>query len=204
VPAQHPVAVLPAFDPDSGDLNAVVETTQGSRHKFTFDEKRGLYFLSAVLPVGASFPYDFGFVPSTLGGDGDPLDVLILANGPTFVGCLVPARLIGAITARQMDAAGTDGTEGTVGTREENDRLIAVPAASRPHDVIRSLDDLGAPLLEEIEHFFVSYHEIKGKIFEPTGRKGPRAATTLVRAGEALFATKHPTRKRSAAARRRR
>jgi inorganic pyrophosphatase len=192
---RHPIAKLPAFDPDSGDLNAVVETTQGSRNKFTFDAKRGLFHLSGVLPAGASFPYDFGFVPSTLGGDGDPLDVLILMDEAAFVGALVPARLIGVITARQREGNGPT---------EENDRLIAVPSKSRTHEGIRSLEELGDQLLAEIEHFFVSYNEIKGKVFEPTGRKGPRAATTLVEHGQALWAKKHRASKRPSTAKKRR
>jgi inorganic pyrophosphatase len=192
---RHPVAELPAFDPESGDLNAVVETTQGSRNKFTFDETRGLFHLSGVLPAGASFPYDFGFVPSTLGGDGDPLDVLLLMDEAAFVGALVPARLIGVITARQREGDGPI---------EENDRLIAVPSTSRTHEDVHSLVDLGDQLLEEIEHFFISYNEVKGKVFEPTGRKGPRAARTLVEAGEALWAKKHRKPKRASRAKEKR
>jgi inorganic pyrophosphatase len=175
------VTGLPPFDEGSGDLNAIIETTQGSRNKFTFDERRALYFLSGVLPAGASFPYDFGFVPSTLGDDGDPLDVLVLMDEPAFVGCLVPSRLVGVITATQQE--GDD-------PPERNDRLIAVAAASRTHEGIRTLADLAAPLLEEIEHFFVSYNEIKGKRFEPLERKGPRAAATLVHEGAARHAAK--------------
>src|SRR6185369_1482784 len=95
------VATLPPFDEQSGDLNAVVETIAGSRNKFAYDEELGLFRLKGVLPAGASFPFDFGFVPSTKGGDGDPLDVLVLMDEPAFAGCLVPARLVGVITAQQ-------------------------------------------------------------------------------------------------------
>jgi inorganic pyrophosphatase len=183
---KHPVLALPPFDDDSGDLNVVVETVQGSRNKFTFDETLGLYRLSGVLPAGASFPYDFGFVPSTLGDDGDPLDVLLLMDEAAFAGCLVSARLLGAIRARQTEE------DGTV---EQNDRLIAVAARSRVHEGVRALDDLSDALLEEIEHFFVSYNEIKGKRFEPTDRVGRRAAKTMVEEGAARHGAKK--RKRS-------
>jgi inorganic pyrophosphatase len=180
---RHPrsAATLPAYDKDSGDLNAIVETTKGNRNKFTFDEELGLFTLTGILPAGATFPFDFGFVPSTLGGDGDPLDVLLLMDEPAFTGCLVPARLIGVITARQTERDGTT---------ERNDRLIAVAAKSRTHEEVRALDDLSAVLLDEIEHFFVSYNEIKGKKFEPTGRKGPHKAAALVQEGEERFAKK--------------
>jgi inorganic pyrophosphatase len=176
MPTPQSIASLPAFDRDAGTLNVVVETVRGSRNKITFDPVRGLWELTGVLAAGLSFPYDFGFVPSTLGGDGDPLDVLVLMDEPTFAGCLVPSRLVGVITARQVEA------DGTV---EENDRLIAVAASSHEHARVRSLTDLGDSLLDEIEHFFVSYNEVKGKRFEPLARKGPRAATTLVRASVA-------------------
>ncbi len=173
---RHSIANLPAFDVETDDLNAVVETTKGSRNKCSFDPALGVFRLSGVLPAGASFPFDFGFVPSTLGEDGDPLDVLVLMDEPAFAGCLVPSRLLGVITARQTER------DGRV---EQNDRLVAVAAKSRVHEHVRSLDDLGETLVREIEHFFVSYNVAFGKQFEPTGRKGARAATTIVHQGEA-------------------
>lgn len=187
MPRRTPIAELPPFDAESGLLNAVVETVQGSRNKFTFDETRGLYYLSGVLPAGASFPYEFGFVPSTLGGDGDPLDVLLLTDDRTFPGCLVPARLIGAITAEQVEK------DGAV---EKNDRLLAVASESHDHAEVRTLADLGDRRLDEIEHFFVSYNEQKGKVFRPTGRVGARAAKTIVERGAASFAKRHARRTR--------
>jgi inorganic pyrophosphatase len=154
MPSVHPVLLLPPFADDGRTLNVIVETSKGSRNKITFDPERGLYELTGVLPVGASFPYDFGFVPATLGDDGDPLDVLVLMDEPAFAGCLVPCRLVGVIAATQQEGDAVP---------ERNDRLIAVAAKSRAHEEIRSLDDLPAQLLDEIEHFFVSYNEIKGR-----------------------------------------
>src|SRR3954466_6127050 len=179
----HPAAALPAFDPDSGDLNAVVETIKGSRNKFAYDESLGLFRLKGVLPAGASFPFDFGFVPSTKGEDGDPLDVLVLMDEPAFAGCLVPARLLGVITPEQRER------DGTV---EQNDRLVAVASDSHTHEGVRTLGDLSPQLLDEIEHFFISYNEIRGKTFTPTGRKGPQAARNIVER-----ATRPPTRSSS-------
>ena len=180
MPPTHPAALLPPFAED-GCLNAIIETSKGSRNKITFDPDRGLYELSGVLPAGASFPYDFGFVPGTLGDDGDPLDVLVLMDEPAFPGCLVAARLIGVITAEQRER------DGDV---DRNDRLVAVAAKSPTHEHVRGLADLGDALLQEIEHFFISYNEIKGKRFEPTGRKGARKARKIVEEGAARFARK--------------
>ncbi|MDB4886815.1 MAG: inorganic diphosphatase [Gemmatimonadetes bacterium] len=172
----HPATRLPAFDPESGTLNVIVETSKGSRNKIAFDPARELYELSGVLPAGASFPYDFGFIPSTVGEDGDPIDVLVMMDEPVFAGCLVRCRLLGVITARQTERDGE---------AMRNDRLVAVSAKSSTHDELHSLADLSEALLHQIEHFFISYNDATGKRFEVLGRKGPRAARTLVEEGEA-------------------
>jgi inorganic pyrophosphatase len=175
--AAPPIDRLPAYRED--DLNVVIETPKGSHHKYAYDPEYGLFVLKGTMPAGASFPFDFGFVPSTLAEDGDPIDVLVLMDAPGAVGCLVPCRLLGVIEAEQTEEDGP----------ERNDRLIAVASNSRRHHSIRKLDDLSPDLLEEIEHFFVSYNRIKGKRFEPKGRHGPKRARKLVeqamqRAGE--------------------
>lgn len=170
----HPAVLLPAFDPDEGTLNAVVDTTRGSRNKFEYDMRLGLFRLGGVLPAGASFPYDFGFVPSTVGEDGDPLDVLVLMDEPAFVGCLVPARLIGVVEAEQTEE----------GKTRRNDRLIAVAANSRSHEELASLGDVPANTVHEIEHFFVSYNAAKGRTFRVLGRGDAARARSLVRSGE--------------------
>ena len=161
---------LDAFDEDSGHLNAIIDTPKGSRNKFKYDEKIGIFKLGGALPLGAVFPFDFGYIPSTRAQDGDPLDILILMDDPAFVGCLVPAKLIGVIEAEQ--------TEDQETTR--NDRLIAVAADSRNHSHVRFLGDLNNNLIHEIERFFVSYNETKGKKFEILGRFGPDRATALI------------------------
>jgi inorganic pyrophosphatase len=169
-----PYAKLPPFDDASGDLNAVVETPKGSRSKFDYEPERGLFVLHGVLPAGAVFPFDFGFVPGTMGGDGDPIDVLVIGDEPTFTGCLLQARLVGVIEAEQRER------DGEV---QRNDRLIAVASVSRDNSNIQSLDDLSDPLLEELEHFFISYNQIKGKEFTILGRGGPARARELVDEG---------------------
>jgi inorganic pyrophosphatase len=168
--AGHPLSRLGPFD-DRDRVNVVVDTPKGSRNKYTFDEKRGVFALGGVLPAGAFFPFDFGYVPGTKGGDGDPVDVLVLMDEPAFPGCVIPARLIGVIEAEQTERGGA-----TV----ENDRLIAVADNSWAHRDIESLDDVPDRLLEEIEHFFVSYNASKHKTFTPKGRHGPKRARRIV------------------------
>src|SRR5690348_7042755 len=95
------IAELAPYDEKAKVWRVVIETPKGSHNKYNFDEELGLFVLGGVLPEGMSFPYDFGFLPGTLGEDGDPLDVLLLMDQPAFSGCVVPSRLIGVIEAEQ-------------------------------------------------------------------------------------------------------
>jgi inorganic pyrophosphatase len=169
------ISNLPAFDETTGAANAVVEAVRGTRTKFKFHPELGLFVHDSVLPAGAVHPFDFGFVPSTHAEDGDPIDVLILADEPAFVGAVVPVRLIGAITAKQRERSGSV---------ERNDRLIGVAVHSVTFRDVRKLDDLPSPLIAQIEHYWVSYNELKGKEFTPLERVGPRAAANLIRRGQ--------------------
>jgi inorganic pyrophosphatase len=81
---------LAAYDGD--DLSVIIETPKGFQNKYAYDPRFGTFVLKGVLPAGAVFPFDFGFVPSTLGDDGDPLDILVLMDASAFAGCLVPCR----------------------------------------------------------------------------------------------------------------
>ncbi|PJJ54594.1 inorganic diphosphatase [Hymenobacter chitinivorans] len=168
---------LPAWHQPSGHLHVVIETPKGSRNKFAYDPETQLFKLKGTLPEGSSFPYDFGFVPSTLGPDGDPLDVLVLMDAPAFAGCLLEARLIGAIEAEQTENGHT----------ERNDRLLAVSASSRQHQHLHDTTDLPAQLLQEIEHFFRSYNEAAGRQFVPVRRVGAKRARTLVEHAQQAF-----------------
>jgi inorganic pyrophosphatase len=82
--------------PKTGSIEVVIETPKGSRNKFKYDPISHRFKLSKVLPEGMVFPHDFGFVPNTKGPDGDPIDVLVLVDEPTFPGCSLECRLIGS------------------------------------------------------------------------------------------------------------
>ena len=161
------------FDEESGELHVIIDTPKGSRNKYKYDEKLQIFKLSGVLSVGLFFPFDFGDIPNTLGEDGDPIDVLVLMDEPAFVGCLIPSRLIGVIEAEQTED----------GKTMRNDRLIAVASNSLTHKDIKSISDLNAVLVDEIEHFFVSYNKAKGKEFKPIGRFQAIKAKQLVEKG---------------------
>jgi inorganic pyrophosphatase len=162
--------MLPAFDEKTGGLNVVIETPRGSRAKFSYDEQSGLFALSKLLPVGMAFPFSFGFIPSTCGGDGDPLDVMMVLEEKLFPGCLVSARLIGGLKARQS----------AEGKMKRNDRLLAVPVMPQEYSPPRSIRDLDKHLLSEIEEFFITYQRLMGKKVKMMGVLGPREAKTLV------------------------
>jgi len=169
---------LPTFDPKTGEVVVVAETPKGSRNKYSCDAGLGAFRLAAVLPEGTSFPFDFGFVPSTLGEDGDPLDVLVLLDTPVVAGCVLTARLIGVIEAEQRERGGE---------RVRNDRLLAVATRARTHAHIRSAGDLRPDLLAEIEAFFAHYNRLSGKEFTPLGRGGAEEARRVLEGGIAAF-----------------
>ena len=177
---KSPFTDLSSFDAETDEVNAIVDTPKGSRNKFKYDEDKGMFKLGGVLPLGAAFPFDFGYIPSTRGEDGDALDILILMDEPAFPGCLVPAKLIGVIEAEQTED----------GVMSRNDRLVAVAADSRNHSHVRFLGDLNSNVLHEIEHFFVSYNESKGKEFKLLGRAGPDRAREIIRDAQQTSAGK--------------
>jgi len=183
--SSHPFSRIGPFE-DEDTLHVIIETPKGSRNKFKFDPDRGVFELGSVLPAGAVFPFDFGFVPGTKGDDGDPVDVLVLMDEPAFPGCLVRSRLIGVIEAEQVER---DGTE------VENHRLIAVADNSWAHHDITTIDDVAKRLIEEIEHFFVSYNTAKYKTFTPKGRYGPKRARKLVEDAISRMAKKSAKKK---------
>lgn len=161
---------LPAYD-DGGDLVVIIETPKGSRNKYAYDPERRIFELTKVLPAGMAFPYDFGFVPSTRGGDGDPLDVLVLMDEPAFPGCKLTARIVGVIQGKQ----------GSGKSFERNDRLIAVETGNHSYAHIRRIDDLGKTFERELEIFFVNYHELSGKQYRIIALKGPSAGKRCVK-----------------------
>ncbi|HEY6578960.1 MAG TPA: inorganic diphosphatase [Rhizomicrobium sp.] len=174
--ARHAIlSETPTYDPDK-NLRVVIETPRGSPNKYSYDPACDCFELKTVMPAGMSFPYDFGFIPSTLGEDGDPLDVLVLMDSPVVPGCVLKTRPIGVIEAEQKE----DG-----GDWLRNDRLVAVAVHSRTHNDAKTLKDLRPHLVDEITSFFVDYNKLHGKKFKPIGAHGPHRALALVDEGRA-------------------
>jgi inorganic pyrophosphatase len=161
------------LDKKKNECRAVVETPRYQRNKFDYDPETDLFELRGLLPEGMMFPCDFGFMPSTLGQDGDPLDILVLMDEPTHVGCLLRVRIIGVIEAKQTEK----------GKTETNSRFLGVSIHSFRHENVRSIKDLTETMVHQIEQFFVDYNRLRGKKFEVTARGGPRRAIELIEEG---------------------
>jgi inorganic pyrophosphatase len=97
----------------------VVEAPKGSLVKLKYDIELGVFTVSRGLPLGMSYPFDWGFVPSTRAPDGDPLDVLVVHEAATYPGALLPCRPLGIVEMEQDDKDGR---------RERNDRVIVIPS----------------------------------------------------------------------------
>src|ERR1700688_1941483 len=173
-------AIVNGWKRKKRESKAIIETPKGRRNKFDYDPKNRLFKLGGLLPEGLAFPFDFVFIPSTLGEDGDPLDVMVLMDEPAHVGCLLDVRIIGVIEAQQIEK----------GQTTENDRLMAVAIHSYNHQHINSLDDVDKTLLDQLEEFFISYNKSRGKKFKVKGRHGPKRAAQLIDAGIKKFKKK--------------
>jgi inorganic pyrophosphatase len=163
---------LSAVDTQDKALTVVViETPKGSRNKYAYDPADRVFDLKTVLPAGMMFPYDFGFVPSTRGGDGDPLDVLVLMDEPAFPGCRLSCRVIGVI----------EGEQGSGKRTERNDRVVAVENGNHSYAHIKRVNDLGKHFERELEEFFVNYHRLSDQKFRILALKGPDAARRCIK-----------------------
>src|SRR5579864_647751 len=168
-----PTRLKPTDPKDKNLLRVVIETPKGSRNKFAFNPDEHTIELKMVLPAGMTFPYDFGFVPSTEADDGDPVDVLVLMDEPAFPGCVLKCRAIGVI----------EGEQGDKKNKERNDRIVAIEEDAHSWEDIKTIDELGKQFVRELETFFVNYHQLSGKQYRVLGLKGPDQARKLVKSG---------------------
>ena len=124
-------------------------------------------------PVDSEFPYDFGFVPSTLADGGDPVDVLVLMDEPAFPACLLKCRVVGII----------EGVQGNGKDKQRNDRIIAIEKDNHSYTYIKQVRDLGKKLVQELEECFVNYHEHLGKKLRVLDVKGSSEACRRIADG---------------------
>ncbi len=164
---------------DARTIDVVVEIPRGSRNKYEYDHHRGVIRLDRRLFSATVYPADYGFIPETLGLDGDPLDALVLLEDPTFPGCWVRSRPVGMLVMH--DEAGEDA------------KIICVPPDDPRWDGIKDLDDLSASLRAEIKHFFDVYKLIEPGKESTTGEfEGRDAAWKEIEAARARAVSDPP------------
>jgi inorganic pyrophosphatase len=162
-------------------VHVVVETPRGARAKLTFDPELKTFVLSKALMLGLSYPYDWGFIPSTRAEDGDPLDAMVIHDAATTPGLVLRCKLIGVLQTMQK----------TKHDRIRNDRVIAVPENSHRERELHGIQELPPALKQELEKFFVATDELEAKTLRFLGWQGPAQAKKLVRRCEKVFKKKN-------------
>lgn len=147
-------------------LDAVIEIPSGSRNKYEYDHERHIYRLDRVLYSSVHYPTDYGFIPDTLADDGDPLDILVVVEEPTFPGCHVRARPIGTLV--MSDEKGLD------------EKILAVPVDDPRFEGIETLDQLHPHWLREIENFFATYKTLQNKVVTIKGWESVESAWQII------------------------
>ena len=141
------------------ELEVIVEIPRGSRNKYEIDHETGELWLDRELFTATRYPTDYGYVPNTLAEDGDPLDVLVLVDEPTFPGCHIRVRPLGVFWMK--DEAGPDA------------KVLTVPTSDPRWEGIDDLSKMPPFMLQEIEHFFEIYKTLEpGKSTETRGWQG--------------------------------
>lgn len=165
---------IPAFQ--RGDIfHVVVESPRGSTLKLKFDPQVEAMSISRPLPAGITFPFDWGFVPSTKAADGDPLDAMLLWDVPSYPGVVVRCRAVGVLYIEQNRKKG-DASE-----RIHNDRILAIPVEARREEGITDVDALPARVRQELEQFTLAATALEGKDVRVTGWGDAADALNLIR-----------------------
>ncbi|MBK9125010.1 MAG: inorganic diphosphatase [Chloroflexi bacterium] len=168
-----------ASGPSAPDvIYAVVEVPKGSRNKYEYSKKAGVIKLDRVLYSPLHYPGDYGFIPQTFWGDGDPLDILVMMNEPTFPGCVIEARPVGMF--KMIDKG------------EQDYKVLAVPATDPNFDEYRDLDDLPKHFPKEVAHFFTVYKHLQGTEVTNEGWVGAAEAKQAVLEGIRFYRETFP------------
>ncbi len=178
---------LPARPNDEKVVYVVVEIPKGSRNKYEFDKELGAIKIDRVLYSSMVYPGDYGFIPQTLYDDGDPLDIFVMTNEPTFPGCIIAARPIGLF--RMKDKG------------EPDEKILAVPVNDPFFRDYHDISDIPQHFLAECAHFFAVYKDLEGVYVKTLGWERAASAQERIEYGIASFqkeyarANKRATRK---------
>jgi len=147
-------------------VRMIVEIPKNSGNKYEYDRALGVFRLDRTLYSPMHYPGDYGFIPGTLSDDGDPLDVLVLVDQPSFPGCLIEVRPVALLNMVDSDIG--------------DQKIIAVPMRNPRYDEIHTIDQIFAHVRREIEHFFSIYKELEGKVSEMRGWGDPPEARRAI------------------------
>lgn len=173
----HPWHDLPAGPRIPDQVTAVIEIPTGSRNKYELDKASGLFRLDRVLYSAVYYPGEYGLIPRTLSDDGDPLDILVTVQEPTFTGCQIESRPIGVL--RMLDRG------------EPDEKILSVPWQDPRYDHYRDLSDFPEAYLKEIEHFFQIYKDLEGKRVEIIGWEPAAAARSVIEQAVSQYESKY-------------
>jgi inorganic pyrophosphatase len=151
-------------------VNAVIEIPKGSVNKYEYDVKLQVFRLDRTLFSPVHYPGDYGFIPGTLGKDGDPLDVLVLVEAPSFSGCLIEVRPIGLLLMRDQG--------------KDDEKILSVAESDPLYTEVNDYSQVFEHTVREIENFFTIYKSLEGKKTEISGWDGAAAAHKLIVEGQ--------------------
>lgn len=157
---------LPIGEAAPAEINAVIEIPRGQTNKYEYDKELNVFRLDRNLYSPVHYPGDYGFVPSTLSADGDPLDVLVMVDAPSFTGCVMTVRPIGVL--KMIDQG------------SEDEKILAVGLNNPMFKEIAEFSELYPHLLKEIEHFFTVYKELEAKATRVLGWHDAAKAREIV------------------------
>jgi len=161
---------LPIGDKAPDRVNAVIEIPKDSVNKYEYDKQLHVFRLDRTLFSPVHYPGDYGFIPCTLGQDGDPLDVLVLVEAPSFHGCLIEVRPIGVL---QMVDQG-----------KKDEKILAVAESDPLYREVNDYPQVFTHTVREIEHFFSIYKALEGKKTEIAGWANADEAKKIIVAGQ--------------------
>ena len=173
----HPWRDLPPGRHPPEEVTAVIEIPSGSRNKYELDKDSGLLRLDRVLYSAVHYPGDYGFIPRTLHEDGDPCDILVLVNEPTFPGCQIDVRPIGVLVVRDRG--------------EPDDKILAVPSNDPYYREYFDIADIPQHYLKEVEHFFRIYKDLEGRRVQTAGWEKSDKAMRVITDSITRYADKY-------------
>jgi inorganic pyrophosphatase len=157
---------LPIGEGAPDEVNAVIEISRGQTNKYEYDKQLHVFRLDRNLYSPVHYPGDYGFIPSTLSDDGDPLDVLVLVDAPSFAGCVMTVRPVGFLEMIDQD--------------QRDEKVLAVGTNNPIFKDVHDYQELYPHLLREIEHFFTIYKELEAKTTRIAGWHDAKGAREII------------------------